>query len=68
MVSFVDGMSLELLDSVMRKFVTNNTMKKVTSLKLLKINTSDKRSHKQVAVEVGMEAEMLIRESKKQLN
>lgn len=61
-------MSLELLDSVMRKFVTNNTMKKVTSLKLLKINTSDKRLHKQVAVEVGMEAEMLIRESKKQLN
>ena len=43
-------------------------MKKVTSLKLLKINTSDKRLHKQVAVEVGMEAEMLIRESKKQLN
>lgn len=68
MVSFVDEMSLELLDSVMRKFVTNNTMKKVTSLKLLKINTSDKRLHKQVAVEVGMEAEMLIRESKKQLN
>ena len=61
-------MSLELLDSVMRKFVTNNTMKKLTSLKLLKINTSDKRLHKQVAVEVGMEAEMLIRESKKQLN
>lgn len=61
-------MSLELLDSVMRKFVTNNTMKKVTSLKLLKINTSDKRLHKQVAVEVGMEAEMLIRESKKQVN
>ena len=68
MVSFVDEMSLELLDSVMRKFVTNNTMKKVTSLKLLKINTSDKGLHKQVAVEVGMEAEMLIRESKKQLN
>lgn len=68
MVSFVDEMSLELLDSVMRKFVTNNTMKKVTSLKLLKINTSDKRLHKQVTVEVGMEAEMLIRESKKQLN
>ena len=68
MVSFVDEMSLELLDSVMRKFVTNNTMKKVTSSKLLKINTSDKRLHKQVAVEVGMEAEMLIRESKKQLN
>ena len=68
MVSFVDEMSLELLDSVMRKFVTNNTMKKVTSLKLLKINTSDKRLHKQVAVEVGMEAEMLIRKSKKQLN
>ena len=43
-------------------------MKKVTPLKLLKINTSDKRLHKQVAVEVGMEAEMLIRESKKQLN
>lgn len=61
-------MSLELLDSVMRKFVTNSTMKKVTPLKLLKINTSDKRLHKQVAVEVGMEAEMLIRESKKQLN
>ena len=61
-------MSLELLDSVMRKFVTNNTMKKATSLKLLKINTGDKRLHKQVAVEVGMEAEMLIRESKKQLN
>lgn len=49
----------------MKKFVINNTLKKVTSsLKLLKIVISDTRFHKKDAVQVGME--MHIKKLKKQ--
>ena len=45
----------------MSMFLNNDTMKEATSsLKLLKIDTSDASLYKQDAVEVGMEAKMHI--------
>ena len=49
----------------MSMFINNDTMKKATSsLKLLKINTSDTSLYKQDAVKVGMGGKMHIRELK----
>ena len=51
----------------MSMFVNNATMKKATSsLKLLKIDTSDTILYKQDAIKVAMGAKMNIRELKKQ--
>ena len=45
----------------MSMFLNNDTMKEATSsLKLLKIDTSDASLYKQDAAEVGMEAKMHI--------
>ena len=61
MVLFLNGTLLELLYSLMSMFLNNDTMKEATSsLKLLKIDTSDASLYKQDAVEVGMEAKMHI--------
>ena len=55
MVPFLNRTLLELLYSLMSMFINNDTMKKATSsLKLLKINTSDTSLYKQDAVEVGI--------------
>ena len=69
MVSFLNGILLELIYSLMSMFINNDTMKKATSfLKLLKIDTSDTSLYKQDAVEVGMGAKMHIRQLKKPPN
>ena len=58
---FLNGTLLELLYSLMSMFLNNDTMKEATSsLKLLKIDTSDASLYKQDAAEVGMEAKMHI--------
>ena len=69
MVPFFNGTLLELLYSLISMFINNDTMKNATSsLKLLKIDTSDTSLYKQDAVEVDMGAKMRIRELKKQRN
>ena len=69
MVPFLNGTLLELLYSLISMFINNDTMKNATSsLKLLKIDTSDTSLYKQDAVEVDMGAKMRIRELKKQRN
>ena len=69
MVPLLNGTLLELLYSLMSMFINNATMKKATSsLKLLKIDTSDTNLYKQNAIKVGMGAKMHIRELKKQPN
>ena len=69
MVSFLNGILLELIYSLMSMFINNDTMKKATYfLKLLKIDTSDTSLYKQDAVEVGMGAKMHIRQLKKPPN
>ena len=61
MVLFLNGTLLELLYSLMSMLLNNDTMKEATSsLKLLKIDTSDASLYKQDAVEVGMDAKMHI--------
>ena len=68
MVPFLNG-TLELLYSLMSMFINNDTMKNATSsLKLLKIDTSDTSLQKQDVVEVDMGAKIHIRELEKQRN
>ena len=69
MVPFLNGTLLELLCSLMSMFINNDTMKKaLSSLKLLKIDTSCTSLYKQDAVQVGMGAKVHTWELKKQLN
>ena len=69
MLTFLNAALLELLYSLMSMFINNDTMKKaISSLKLLKIDTSDTSLYKKDAVEVAMGAKMHIRELKKQPN
>ena len=66
MVPFLNGTLLELLNSLMRMFINNDTLKRAISyMKLLKIDTSDTSLYKQDAVEVGTGAKMRIRKLKK---
>ena len=69
MLTFLNAALLELLYSLMSMFINNDTMKKaISSLKLLKIDTSDTSLYKKDAVEVAMGTKMHIRELKKQPN
>ena len=69
MVPFLHNTLKEILQSIMSMFIQSDIMKQAnTTMKLLKIDTTDKNLHKVDTVDIGMGAKMHIREIKKQAN